>query len=195
MQGNKFAQFSLGRCYENGIGTGIDMSDAVYWISSAALSGHEIAQLHLGQLYQDGVLVRKDTEQAIKWFGKAADNGDAMAQGLLAKIYEELRISAKSTGSVQWGKYKMDFTLLSDGSAIHQMGMSETVGMIAQSICYELHKYDLYYDMPADEVRNLIRAIQTNNPRVREWDYIREGTEIRIPGYVVQKLVTEPGTD
>ena len=72
-----YAQFNLGRAYNNG--RGVEQSDekAVEWFRRAANQGDADAQFELGCAYDSGKGVKKDAEEAVKWYRKAAEQGDA----------------------------------------------------------------------------------------------------------------------
>ena len=59
-QGNAFAQYSLGVCYENGYGVPKDLEEAVEWYRKSAEQGNAFAQYNLGLCYANGDGVIKD---------------------------------------------------------------------------------------------------------------------------------------
>jgi len=64
------AQFQLGHCYENGIGTEISKMKAFELYRTAAEKGNGDAQNNLGK--DKGT--EKDLGKAIYWYMKAAEN-------------------------------------------------------------------------------------------------------------------------
>ena len=50
MQGNNYAQYNLGVCYENGRGVTKSISEAVKWYRKAAEKGHARAKEKLRRL-------------------------------------------------------------------------------------------------------------------------------------------------
>ena len=79
-RGDLNARFMLGKCYEEGIGTGQNMAEAIRWYTKAAESGHPDAQCALGRCYSAGKGLRQWHVEAVYWFTKAAENGNAEAQ-------------------------------------------------------------------------------------------------------------------
>ena len=76
----------LGECYENGIGTSIDIKKAFecYEISAKYyLDGLE----SLGRCYRDGIYVEKDDEKAIDYFHQSIEGGRQDSYKELAILY------------------------------------------------------------------------------------------------------------
>ena len=86
-RGDIDAQFTLGKCYNNGEGVKQDYTQAVYWYRKAAGQGHAEAQLDLGACYYLGDGVKQDYIQAVYWLRKAAEQGNADAQNNLGNCY------------------------------------------------------------------------------------------------------------
>ena len=86
-QGHADAQFSLGVCYEKGIGVDQDYTEAVDWYRMAAEQGDAIAQCNLGLCYKNGIGVDQDYTEAVDWYRMAAEQGDAIAQYNLGDCY------------------------------------------------------------------------------------------------------------
>jgi TPR repeat protein len=59
-QGEAEAQFNLGVCYQNGLGTKKDSVEAVKWYRKAANQGFAKAQLYLGLCYVNGEGITKN---------------------------------------------------------------------------------------------------------------------------------------
>ena len=78
-QGDSNVQYSLGCCYENGIGTKPDYKKAVKWYENAAEQGDFIAQYNLGCFYRTGEGVVQNDDLAYKYFLQSAENGYAPA--------------------------------------------------------------------------------------------------------------------
>jgi len=71
-QGNKEAQFNLGRLYAQGRGVPLDYAMGRQWYEKAAAQGDAAAQLNLGGLYAKGQGVPEDYVRAYMWFTLAA---------------------------------------------------------------------------------------------------------------------------
>lgn len=88
--GHKFAQTSLGACYEKGgHGFSKDYAQAVKWYRRAADQGEAYAQNNLGACYGNGIGVPKDRVEAVKWYRKAADQGNVLAKTNLGLLNEK----------------------------------------------------------------------------------------------------------
>lgn len=93
-QGNRAAQFSLGRIYAEGKGISQDYSKAVKWYEKASAQEHIGALLCLGDMYKKGVGVEKSNLYARKYYKKAenllikaAEHEWVPAQKNLASFY------------------------------------------------------------------------------------------------------------
>ncbi|CAB4390485.1 unnamed protein product [Rhizophagus irregularis] len=82
------AQYQLGYCYYEGIGTEIDKANAFEYYKIAAENGNNYAQNSLGFLYGNGEGTKKNLEKAFYWYNKAAENGNRVAQYSLGECYE-----------------------------------------------------------------------------------------------------------
>ena len=67
-KGHCEAMYKLGVCYEVGLGTDCDMSEAFRWYSHSAIKGYKAACLKLAEFYLNGTKVKKDIVAAIKWY-------------------------------------------------------------------------------------------------------------------------------
>lgn len=85
-EGDKSAQYALGKRYIIGLGIEQDFEQAVYWHRQAADKGHAEAQALLGALYYEGLGVQQDFEYAIYWFAQAAKQGHFRAIVHFAEI-------------------------------------------------------------------------------------------------------------
>lgn len=59
-RGHKRAQFYLGTCYDNGLGTDKDIELAFKWYMKAARQGHMESQFNIGHFYKNGEVVKQD---------------------------------------------------------------------------------------------------------------------------------------
>ena len=81
------AQWMLAKCYEAGIGTRKDESEALRMYSEVADRGDVDAQYKLGEIYEEGLLgASPDKPVALEWFRKAAAQGDDEAEGALTRL-------------------------------------------------------------------------------------------------------------
>ena len=87
MLGNANAQYMLGYCYANALGTEQKYEKAVEWYAKAAEQGHTNAQNGLGACYEQGTGVAKDLAKAFELYSKAAVCGNAAAQKNLGECY------------------------------------------------------------------------------------------------------------
>ncbi len=85
--GNKKAEYYLGRCYDKGRGVSEDEQKAFQWYFKSSEQGYAKAQYQVGKCYKKGDGVAKDVEKAAQYFEKAAIQGNADAQYELGKCY------------------------------------------------------------------------------------------------------------
>ena len=71
------AQNYLGNCYQNGIGTEINESDAFKWYSKSANRECALGQCNLGYCYENGIGTEKNEKKA---YLKSSKKGNAVAQ-------------------------------------------------------------------------------------------------------------------
>jgi uncharacterized protein len=83
------ARNMLGRCHENGWGTGINHQEALRHYRLAAEAGLDWAQYNLGHMLLSGIGVTRDARKALHWYGKAADQGHVHAMNLVGRLLEE----------------------------------------------------------------------------------------------------------
>ena len=102
-QGDSAAQYSLGYCYQKGIGVTKDEKQSVEWYRKAAEQGHAEAQAALGYCYQNGIGVTKDEKQAVEWFRKAVEQGYAAAKNNLGYCYQNgIGVAKDGKQAVEW---------------------------------------------------------------------------------------------
>jgi len=85
-QGVAFAQCSLGKLYQRGLGLSLDLQQAVYWYQAASRQGNSEAQFLLGLCRLEGKGIEKDDHEAESLFRGSAAKGWAEAQYRLAGI-------------------------------------------------------------------------------------------------------------
>lgn len=85
--GDRIAQWSVAKIYEDGLGREVDLAAAMTWFHKAAEAGDTDAMNQIGYKYHNGVGVELDRAKAVEWFRKAADLGNATAQYNLGMRY------------------------------------------------------------------------------------------------------------
>jgi len=80
-----FAYF--GFCFEAGVGTQVDVSQALSWYTKGSTEGDPFAHYMLAHCYYDGVGVEKDAKRAFDLCIKAAEGGDLEAQFMVSEFY------------------------------------------------------------------------------------------------------------
>ncbi|CAI2173546.1 15662_t:CDS:2 [Funneliformis geosporum] len=85
--GNSTAQYYLGECFENGLGTKKDVEKAFEWYLKSAEGDNRNSQYKVGHYYQNGIGVAEDKEKAFEWLLKSAENGITKAQFAVALCY------------------------------------------------------------------------------------------------------------
>ncbi|MCD8151092.1 MAG: sel1 repeat family protein [Clostridiales bacterium] len=86
--GDLGAMKNLGICYEKGIGTDEDLSQALYWYKKAADEGDADCLYFLGMFYKEGTGVEKDEYQTYRYFKAASEKGHLDATYELSHCYE-----------------------------------------------------------------------------------------------------------
>ena len=77
----------LARCYESGIGTQRDESEALKLFQLVANHDDVDAQCKLGEIYEEGLLgVEKDDAVALEWYRRAAALGDDEAEEAVSRL-------------------------------------------------------------------------------------------------------------
>jgi hypothetical protein len=85
--GRAYAQYRLGRLYQDGDTVDKDILQAVIWFSAAAERGNSYAAYALGKLYLTGENAPKDIKKALRWLQRSADLGNEYAQYRLGVLY------------------------------------------------------------------------------------------------------------
>ncbi|GBC51776.2 kinase-like domain-containing protein [Rhizophagus irregularis DAOM 181602=DAOM 197198] len=81
------AQYYFGICYEYGIGTKENKSNAFYWYRQAAHNGHAIAQYYMGNFFQFGV--DKHYNRAFYYYDLSTKGGFSFGLNMLGYCYSE----------------------------------------------------------------------------------------------------------
>lgn len=87
-QGNIQAMYDLGRLYERGRGTNVNLAKASKWYQTAADAGNSSAQARLGILYFEGRGVKQNYNKALKLLNSASKDNIPSALFQLANMYE-----------------------------------------------------------------------------------------------------------
>ena len=86
--GYHWAQFMIGFCYEDGIGTDRDENKAFEFHTKSARQGNSDAMNHLGACYRHGNGCDQSDTKAFEWYTKSAEQGHIQAMIGLAECYE-----------------------------------------------------------------------------------------------------------
>ena len=86
-QGLRSAEFQLGMAYEEGVGVGRDLAEALAWFQRAADKGLPPAQWRVGISHVRGEVGPADPEKAVEWFSRAAASGHVDGLTSLAVMY------------------------------------------------------------------------------------------------------------
>ena len=82
------AMYDVGKLYERGRGTNLNLALAVEWYQKAADSGQTSAQSRLGIMYFEGRGVKQNYKKALQLLNSAAKDNVPSAQYQLANMYE-----------------------------------------------------------------------------------------------------------
>ena len=82
------AMYAVGKLYERGRGTNIDLKVAAEWYQKAATAGQTSAQSRLGIMYFEGRGVEQNYGKALQLLNSAAKDNVPSAQYQLANMYE-----------------------------------------------------------------------------------------------------------
>ena len=83
------AQYYMAVCYEQGIGTEKDMTQAFKMYRKAAERGLPDAMYHIASFYRDGVVVSQDTSKEKEWLQRYNQKGGKMLLPDIMPIYNE----------------------------------------------------------------------------------------------------------
>jgi len=89
-QNHPYGLYTLGRCYQDGIGVPADDSKSWDCHKKAADLGHAEAMHFVAEKYIGGIADGEvDLVEGRKWMKRAAENGGFQAAGVLARMYAE----------------------------------------------------------------------------------------------------------
>jgi len=86
--GNDYAQFRLGLCHLEGLGTQSDQTEAFRWFERAADEGNIQAQTEIGRMLLHGIGTDVNREKGIAILKQVSELGDAHAAQILAHYLE-----------------------------------------------------------------------------------------------------------
>ena len=108
-QGNRYAQYNLGICYEYGNGVTQDYAESLRWYRKSADQGDADAQNKVGYFYTTAQGVSRDYAEAVRWYRKAADQGLAAAQyNLGLRYYSGQGVSQDYAEALKWFRKAAD---------------------------------------------------------------------------------------
>ena len=85
-EGSVNAGLLLGRAYHFGIGTKVNLTEAVRWYRQSADRGLEDGQRHLAYMYEFGLGIPPDRKMALLYYDRSAAQGDALAKRAAANL-------------------------------------------------------------------------------------------------------------
>jgi len=85
--GDGMARLEIARRYEQGLGVGKSVKEAIVWFTKAAEQGNVDAQMFLGGIYLRGAQVPKNSNEAAKWYLMAAEQGNKVAQCQASRLH------------------------------------------------------------------------------------------------------------
>jgi len=80
VQGDPYAQYSLGLRFSRGDEVERNNVEAAKWYRRAAEQGYSEAQVMLGVCFRDGNGVKKNDQESVRWYRRAAEQGYSEAQ-------------------------------------------------------------------------------------------------------------------
>ena len=129
-KGNTNAMLTLGRFYEQGVGTAKNYSKAMEWYEKAARAGQAEGYYNVGVCHEIGMGTASDMSKAVQSYRKAANLGLALAMYKLASSYISGNGAAKDTAKgIGW----MD-KAANAGMAVaaNELGMVYLSGLLGQ---------------------------------------------------------------
>ncbi|MDO4921346.1 MAG: dynamin family protein [Phascolarctobacterium sp.] len=115
-QGLAAAQYNLGRCYYDAVGTERDMAAALQWFGKSAEQRFAAAQYAMGRYYAS------NAEEKFAWYQKAAEQGYAEAQNWVGRYLEKGwgGVIVNKSEAVEWYRKAAE-----QGLAIAQMNLAD----------------------------------------------------------------------
>lgn len=124
-EGNMYSQYSIGLCYQKGLGVPQDDDQAISWFKQASENGNPQAAYILAESYVEGNGVRKDIDQALKYFGEAAKLGHPSAQKRKDEISLEVSAHRKKHRAKNHMCHDIGFQMTTGKPQIVEVTMSQ----------------------------------------------------------------------
>lgn len=133
-RGHPDAQYFLGDCYANGIGTAKNKQDfdrAYPLFVLAAKHGHSEAAYRAGTCYEKGWGTRRDQSKALNFYRKAASQSHAGAMYRLAtaELNGELNLKRSAREGVKWLKRSAEAATPEFPHALHELALLHERGI------------------------------------------------------------------
>lgn len=103
--GDRFAQYKLGRMYENGEGVEKSYEKALEWYETAAKNAHKGALSSLGRMHLRGLGVKVNAIEAYKWFNIAQTYGDGLSARYMRAMRPKMtrdQVDAAQKLAIKW---------------------------------------------------------------------------------------------
>ncbi|MDA1326016.1 MAG: tetratricopeptide repeat protein [Proteobacteria bacterium] len=102
-QGDRIAQYRIGKMYYYGQGVPQDYAEALNWYKKAAERDNADALFSVARMYNSGIGVQRDYIEAMKWYRKAAELGHGDSQTHLGLMYfVGMEVSRDHIEALKW---------------------------------------------------------------------------------------------
>ena len=102
-QGDRIAQYRIGKMYYYGQGVPQDYVEALTWYKKAAERDNADALFSVARMYNSGIGVQRDYIEAMKWYRKAAELGHGDSQTHLGLMYYVgMEVSRDHIEALKW---------------------------------------------------------------------------------------------
>ncbi len=134
-EGKIKAMYDVGKLYEHGRGTNLNLKLAVKWYQQAANAGQTSARSRLGIMYFEGRGVKQNYNKALKLLNAAARDNVPSAQYQLANMYElGTGVSQNLKKAIYWYKKSDEFGYyLAKAKVIRLQKLLKTGGSIKRN--------------------------------------------------------------
>lgn len=156
-QGDKYAQYNLGVCYETGMGVDENLEEAFIWYQKSANQGLPVAQKKLAECYYCWSNVPPNFTQTVIWLTSAINNDDDNDRMDIPSFIVD---PTKSSNI----KRKQHFFMLLGYGPGPETGNSD------------FENFDLLSDASlADKIiSNCLHLIYSDCEKIEDWAYLRE---------------------